>query len=409
MRADRGEGGRDAPQWLSAIRRAVGRDARHHSHGNAGRLCRAWGIEMDGHGLHLVCISAVCAQGGGVEDVCIEDVRHVPLPPGLIDGTDIIAPEEVGHLLREVLCAHPSSEPMASFSMALCPSVVLSHDIPWTALLPGYTVTFPEAAAVTDALGPWIRWHAQRISGLDDADLLVDWRVSPHDRAMLTLTAAQAHYLSVRDAVADHAGVRLHGLVDAAASALRACRYVVSRCVQGLDDVSEMADGTHASDASAPGDGAARGAFGGNEVGSACRDTEGSARDSDELRLACLWCGGTAAEAWTFAAHDPASAARSCALPPIDTVGGDAWRDALHGALCLPQHRPALLIVCGHASALEAVGGVIALSALCDFPVMRFDASTCRLHGDVAPATAATDCAVALGAALHGLAGGMAS
>lgn len=381
MRPNRGEGRRHAPQWLQAIGAVLARNTQRTSRDGEGRLCRAWGIELDQANVHLVCLSALCGGGASLARICVDEVLHVPLPPGLVDGTDILAPEEVGAMLRDVLQTHPLSDPSASFSMALCPSVVLSRELAWESLLPGYTVTHPETSAVTDALGPWIRWHAQRISGLEDADLLVDWRVSAHDRSKLTLTAAQSHYLSVRDALADHAGIRLQGLVDAAESALRACRFVVAHCLQRPVEV-----------------------MGGGADGDAGDVSEGEA---EPFHLACLWCGETVVKAWTFAADRPGSAALPCTLPAIATVGADAWCVALRTVLHAQEPRPALMIVCGHDPALTALGGMAALTRTVDFPVIRFDASTCRLHCDL-PAEAATiDCSVALGAALHGLAGGL--
>ncbi|MGF7191703.1 type IV pilus biogenesis protein PilM [Robbsia andropogonis] len=392
MRPDRGKSRRDAPHWLQGVRERVVRTARVLP--NAGvRISRAWGVELDRHALHLVCVSGASNAPGDGPRVRIDDIRHVALPPGLVDGSDIVAPDAVGHILRAALAAHQDGD-APGLSMALCPSVVLSRDVPWTSLLPGYTVTRPQTEDVIDALGPWVRWHAQRISGLDDADLLVDWQPSTRDRTLLRLTAAQTHYLAVREGVAAHAGATLQGVIDAGESALRACRFVVGQCLRGGDD---QARSTSIGE-------------GGASVGAECRDDGETGEERPlPMRIACVWCSETAAAAWTFAAHRPDVAAVSCALPAIDTVSADAWIDALHVALRSPQHLPSLVIVCGHDAAMDAIGGLSALSAKCGYPVIRFDVSACDVHAAVMPAALAMDCAVALGAALHGLLGSVTS
>jgi len=281
-------------------------------------------------------------------------------------------------------------------------------------------------------LEPWVMLHAQKVSGIDFADLLVDWfRSSPGRDDAVVIAAAQRHYLDVRERLVEAAGATLCALGDAAAAALGACRCVVSRCLHTTPD--EDADpalgpllypapikGARFVGAPQAGAGdAARRAMtvlgqgqgqGPDEaVIAPCYASEQSAAYAPRLsarrvfdaqfntqRFAAVWLGETAWRAWAFEANGAA----------LERLPVPVARDPHQWMKVLRDYAPkglALALVSGEIALLEPAGGIRALGASLGCPAIEFDASACCVGPGATPQQLGPSASVAFGLALREL------
>ncbi|MGI4858936.1 MAG: hypothetical protein ACRYHA_18855, partial [Janthinobacterium lividum] len=296
----------------------------------------------------------------------------------------------------------------------LCPSVVTQGMVALDELIPGFSMRLPGRLdeAAFDALEPWVSLHAQKISGIDPGELIVDWYpVASGDPERVVVAASQRHYLDIRQRVVDAAGLRLGALCDASVAALDACRFVVAQCLHTrCDDIDAASppvviggacfspatrampprphpqprqddrappaawpDAPGASDAATTsGTDAQRLVAEARRVyacgaGGTARHASGHVPDIQ--RFAALWLGERAWRGWAFEAGG--ETLEEWALP--DGRDPAALIAALHGQ----AGRLALTLVAGECGILAPAGGLRALGEALHCPVIEFDASTC--------------------------------
>ncbi|MCY0388326.1 hypothetical protein OVY01_13980 [Robbsia sp. Bb-Pol-6] len=400
----------------------------------------AHGVEITSREIRLIRLSRSAASARPVREdgrcIQVDDAVRHPLPPGIVVGADIVDPEALSRALNECFSQQAArlaqrAAPLAAcgaldampevmpnvmpnvmpalpperaasggavrIALALCPSVVAQGTVALDELIPGFSMRLPGRLdeAAFDALEPWVSLHAQKISGIDPGELIVDWYpVVSGDPERVVVAATQRHYLDIRQGVADAAGLHLGALCDASIAALDACRFVVAQCLHTrCDDVdvvssSPVIGGACFSPAPArsqPPQRAQRGAHARwapatsatlpeaqrlvAEARRAYADGGGALPQAAEQRFAALWLGERAWRAWAFTASG--ATLEEWVLPdPRDPA-------ALVAALREQAGELALTLVAGECDVLAPVGGLRALgSALC-CPVIEFDASTC--------------------------------
>jgi hypothetical protein len=424
----------------------------------------AQGIEITSREIRLIRLSCAAQETLGERTVCVEDVQRHALPPGTVVGADIVEVEVLARALaaclaqqaarfeqRAVPLVPPASmrenerhsaradagtnepgwfergervEP-AGLAMALCPSVVIQREVLLDELMPGFRIQMPGTINDTtfDALEPWVRLYAQKMSGIDLPELLVDWYRSPVDARRIVIAAAQRHYLAVREQLAGAAGATLSALGDASAAALAACRFVISRNLHVPVDENERTalypapvDGARfAPGASfdASSDSASSGACVQDGVGRMPYEADISGlggfsgfgtigvhqmldRQARSQRFAAIWIGEGVGRAWTFDAN-------GTSLQPLPLPAARDAHDVLRALAAYRGTPLALALVAGELDLLDAVGGTRAVSATLGCPAIAFDASSCCVGPSALPAELGPASAVALGLALREL------
>lgn len=416
----------------------------------------ARGIEITSREIRMVRLSCIdvgqAAEGSGNSGshidrtVYVDDVVRHPLPAGVVSGADIVDAEALASALSQcfALQAQRLAQRLSTFddfadsaaagvatgiapqsavpvddaggvALALCPSVVTQSVVALDELMPGFKMRLPCAIddAAFDALEPWVMLHAQKISGLDLSDLVVDWyRVAPDDAYSVVVAAAQRHYLDVRHRVIETAGATLNALGDAAAAALGACRFVVARCLHVPIDERAAAQLYPSPVAGARFAPAILGDDSGGtmcaseairQVAEARLDYESHADASRAFeaqfsvqRFAAIWIGERAWRAWSFEANG--ASMTPIALPEAPDL--DAMLRALGNAAPKPL---ALALVAGERERLEPGGGMRALGQALCCPVIEFDASSCCEGSAATPQGLGPAAAVAFGLALKEL------
>lgn len=406
----------------------------------------AHGIEITSHDIRLVRLSRPAGGGrpgqatrGTPARIQVDDVVRHPLAPGIVAGADILDVESLSRALEACFaqqaarlaqraagraCGRPGGMPHAAHAthavdadasadatrvaLALCPSVVTQGTVALDELIPGFSMRLPGRldAAAFDALAPWVSLHAQKISGIDPGELIVDWyQDASGDPERVVVAASQRHYLDIRHRVADAAGLRMGALCDASIAALDACRFVVAQCLHTRCDDIDVASTPHMVGGAcfspvptAPGP--TRGEGGeacpawangaATAIGTAAPAT--SAADAARLvaearrvyvregggvlspaadtpRFAALWLGEGAWRAWAFEAQS--EMLEEWALPEVREPA------ALLAALRERGANLALTLVAGECDALTDAGGLRAVGSALRCPVIEFDASTC--------------------------------
>lgn len=411
----------------------------------------AHGVEITSHEIRLVRLSRTAAgadhlaTGDARGRIRVDDVVRHPLAPGIVAGADIIDADALTRALDACFSqqaarnaekaagagesAYAGGTSMASGSagapgtvriaLGLCPSVVTQGMVALDELIPGFSMRLPGRLdeAAFDALEPWVSLHAQKISGIDPGELIVDWYpVASGDPERVVVAASQRHYLDIRQRVADAAGLRLGALCDASVAALDACRFVVAQCLHtrcdDLDVVSApvvaggacfspateawsprshphpqprrddraaamaWVDASDAPDTSnpapAPGPDAQRLVAEARRVyacGVGGTGRHASGQVPDMQRFAALWLGECAWRGWAFEAGG--ETLEEWVLPDSRDPA------ALIAALREQAGRLALTLVAGECGVLTPVGGLRALGDALHCPVIEFDASTC--------------------------------
>ena len=260
--------------------------------------------------------------------------------------------------------------------------------------MPGFRMRLPRIVdeAAFDALEPWVLLHAQKLSGIDPADIIVDWyRSAPYDPDRVTVAAAQRHYLDVRERVTSAAGTSLSALGDAAAAALGACRFVVARCLHAPME-QERATGLYPAPVVGPRFASpANGAY--QEARAALERINQRVASQ---RFAAVWIGENAWRAWTFDAGG--ASLEGVAVPQT----GDAR--AVVAKLRASAPGPlGLVLVAGERDWLEVAGGMRGIGEALGCPAIEFDASSCCVGPAATPQQLGPGLAVAFGLALREL------
>jgi len=405
------------------------------------------GVEITSREIRLVRLSCLAADGAdgaprfeserhlpGERQIRVDDAVCYPLAPGVVVGADIVDEAaliaaladclkrqraRLGALAQGSQCdgegeraggidgidgdigdgsgtaGHSAAlDDHDAIALALCPSVVTQQAVWLEDLMPGFKMRLPRIVdeAAFDALEPWVLLYAQKISGIDAADIIVDWyRSAPHDPDRVTVAAAQRHYLEIRERVTRAAGASLSALGDAAAAALGACRFVVARCLHAPIE-PEGASGLYPSPVMGP-----RFAL---PASGACQEARAALERINHRvasqRFAAVWIGENAWRAWTFDAGG--ASLEGVALPQT----GDA--KAVVAKLRASAPGPlGLVLVAGEREWLEAAGGMRGIGEALGCPAIAFDASSCCVGPAATPQQLGPGLAVAFGLALREL------
>ena len=405
----------------------------------------------------------------GERRIRVDDAITYPLPVGVVVGADIVDEAALTTALADCLArqhdrlaalvregadafspagnarraANADGEPNG-LALAICPSVVMQEEVWLEDLMPGFPMRLPRVVdeAAFDALAPWVVLYAQKISGIDPTDIVVDWyRSAPHDADRITVAVAQRHYLDVRERVAHAAGVSLSAISDAAAAALGACRFVVARCLhapmahegttalypapvvgprfarpaaaavgacestsgsthwQGVDVVTDAprdrcADNAYAefvwSEDTAPQ----------VSIEDVCEEARAALESINQhlasQRFAAVWIGENAWHAWTFDAGG--ASLEGIALP--QSGGARAVVAKLRASAPGPL---GMVLVAGERARLDEAGGMRGIGEALGCPAIEFDGSSCCFGPAATPQQLGPTSSVAFGLALREL------
>lgn len=407
----------------------------------------AQGIDITSREINLIRLACLLEAEPGAHRIEVLDAVRHPLAPGIVVGPDIVDVDALIHALSDCLARQAvrlesmvhqpegGDDPLTAqrpvwtgdLAMSLCPSAVIQQQVALSELMPGFRMRLPARfdASAFDALEPWVILYAQKMSGIDPADLAVDWyRSAPSDDDSVVVVAAQRHYLNIRHQLAAGAGARLCALSDAATAALGACRFVVARSLHTPCD-----DREHDALYPAPVEGAcflpsvprkpnANGATDGLSDGTlqafeSARwetfTTRCAATYPDQplphgafdaqwrsQRFAALWIGESVWRAWTFDAS-------GAFLESVRMPDSGAAVDMLAALGAASPGPLALVLVAGVREALEPVGGMRAVRDALACPAIEFDASACCFGPAATPQQVGPAAAVAFGLALQEL------
>ncbi|MFX1673475.1 pilus assembly protein PilM [Paraburkholderia sp. A2WS-5] len=199
----------------------------------------AAGVDVGARGVTLVVLSQRVFGGGPLR---IEWLGRAPLAREALSGAEIVNRQALAGALQEVFGALPSACAQATLrcSMALPAGATLLASMPLSRLasVEGSSRTGgmdrPDISGLYAELEPLVLAEAERVSGVERAELAVDWRVGPlalecgvasaHETQVTIAATARAH-LEARIECAAMAGVTLCAVDDEAHAALRAMRH----------------------------------------------------------------------------------------------------------------------------------------------------------------------------------------
>lgn len=211
----------------------------------------AAGVDVGARGVTLVVLSQRLFGGGPLR---IEWLGRVPLAREALSGAEIVNRQALAGALQEVFGALPHACAQAALrcAMALPAGATLLASVPLARLAPAGQGSRAGQVGRIDQVGqpgwvdisglytelePLVLAEAERVSGVERAELAVDWRVGPlelecgmasvHETQVTIAATARAH-LEARLECAAMAGVALRAVDDEAHAALRAMRHAAA-------------------------------------------------------------------------------------------------------------------------------------------------------------------------------------
>ncbi|MFC4707550.1 MULTISPECIES: type IV pilus biogenesis protein PilM [Paraburkholderia] len=202
----------------------------------------AAGVDVGARGVTLVVLSQRVFGGGPLR---IEWLGRAPLAREALSGVEIVNRQALAGALQEVFGALPPACAQATLrcAMALPAGATLLASMPLARLAPadrGGRASRADQMGRLDISGlytelePLVLAEAERVSGVERAELAVDWRVGPlalecgvasmHETQVTIAATARAH-LEARIECAAMAGIALCAVDDEAHAALRAIRH----------------------------------------------------------------------------------------------------------------------------------------------------------------------------------------